>query len=604
MKPFYLLFIFFLTFLFSQNLKNDFYFYSNQQNVNSIRLNTPEETKFLEICDSFYNRLPSLEINSNSAYNKIISDINNFNNLYNNSQLKDEVYLLASQASRRIKNSGEFNLWLDKIITECSKSLLSPLCFANYKTTEILTPYHSSFTETAEFAKFLKAQLFFNDSYFADRKDLSKAESLLSSISSGNYNNIITELAQYNLCYVGELRLQNSTINPVNAVNSYIAFIEKWQYEIKLLYSAFYRADQLCLTYGLSDQMKTLRIFAENIFGKDNYYAESRFGPFLNRKWNKQEIKYTVRQSLNDKLNIINEIFQSYQTALNSNIKFVNSSNRPDIIIDTSDVNNTYLSTSSGSSFNEITRAQIYLRNRNISDTLKEIITHEIGHALGLGHSYNSDDIMYLSYGKSVSPVLSERDKKTLNMIYSSQTRNDIISKDFKLIIPYGSPIYLPVYGQNNSFYSLNYSLENAPSFFQINSNGLNCNSTTFNQVGIYNFNIVLGDSRINAEINIFDPANPVAIENEQHDNSQILLQIFPNPSYGQINIKFSLGKEGLVTIKKYNILGELVNTIYNKYHSQGNYYTKYKDISSAGIYLYYFYIDNRLIAVQKNLQM
>ena len=45
-------------------------------------------------------------------------------------------------------------------------------------------------------------------------------------------------------------------------------------------------------------------------------------------------------------------------------------------------------------------------------------ILHEIGHAIGLGHSHNPADIMYTPHQKGINTI-SQGDKLTVNWLYT-----------------------------------------------------------------------------------------------------------------------------------------------------------------------------------------
>ncbi|MCX7876700.1 MAG: T9SS type A sorting domain-containing protein [Melioribacteraceae bacterium] len=80
-----------------------------------------------------------------------------------------------------------------------------------------------------------------------------------------------------------------------------------------------------------------------------------------------------------------------------------------------------------------------------------------------------------------------------------------------------------------------------------------------------------------------------VSVENiETIPTQYILEQNYPNPFNPETNIKFSIPKDGLTKLAVYDLLGNEIATIVNKYLSAGNYSFSFnaKDFPS-GIYLY-----------------
>jgi len=91
-----------------------------------------------------------------------------------------------------------------------------------------------------------------------------------------------------------------------------------------------------------------------------------------------------------------------------------------------------------------------------------------------------------------------------------------------------------------------------------------------------------------NGEIN--DPFKSNTTINEDYE----LYQNFPNPFNPVTKISYKINKEGTVSLKVYNLVGQLVRVLVEEYQTQGTYET-YFDANdlTAGVYLYKLQIND-----------
>ena len=96
---------------------------------------------------------------------------------------------------------------------------------------------------------------------------------------------------------------------------------------------------------------------------------------------------------------------------------------------------------------------------------------------------------------------------------------------------------------------------------------------------------------------------NPAYIDGYKEEKNKKYFQNYPNPFNSVTNIFYRVAFSGFVTLKVYNITGELVETLINEVKQIGNYSVKF-DASklSTSIYFYRLQIDGRLLKTNKML--
>ncbi len=72
------------------------------------------------------------------------------------------------------------------------------------------------------------------------------------------------------------------------------------------------------------------------------------------------------------------------------------------------------------------------------------------------------------------------------------------------------------------------------------------------------------------------------------------LYQNFPNPFNPATIISYKLNQSGYVTLKVYNLVGQVVKTLVGEYQDEGTYSKQFDaSVLSAGIYLYKLQVNN-----------
>lgn len=198
----------------------------------------------------------------------------------------------------------------------------------------------------------------------------------------------------------------------------------------------------------------------------DNYIQQAAYNQKIIH-WGKIPITYSIKQTKNVPAEIVtavNDAFDSWERASSARIRFERVAVKPDIIVSFTDY--TIKMPKPGEKYviaytlpetasNKLNRMNMVLNLTNIDgekftpNQIYNTALHEVFHALGfMGHSFEKDNIMYMSQGGEVlvndeRRQISDADKLTLELFYKIRpdiTNANALNYDY---IPY------PVIGDN-----------------------------------------------------------------------------------------------------------------------------------------------------------
>lgn len=115
--------------------------------------------------------------------------------------------------------------------------------------------------------------------------------------------------------------------------------------------------------------------------------------------------------------------------------------------------------------------------------------------------------------------------------------------------------------------------------------------------VGEANFEIIIANLDNPADFEIFELNASTSITSVKKDKiveSYKLYQNYPNPFNPETKITFTIKESGFGSLKVYDILGNLVSKVLEKYLTSGSYSITYSGIGlSSGVYFYKFQIND-----------
>ena len=91
------------------------------------------------------------------------------------------------------------------------------------------------------------------------------------------------------------------------------------------------------------------------------------------------------------------------------------------------------------------------------------------------------------------------------------------------------------------------------------------------------------------------------SVENEEVITEYGMEQNYPNPFNPTTTIRYQIPKDGIVTLKVYDILGREVKTLVNEFKTKGRYEVQFDaNKLASGVYLYQFQTSNGVIITKK----
>lgn len=114
---------------------------------------------------------------------------------------------------------------------------------------------------------------------------------------------------------------------------------------------------------------------------------------------------------------------------------------------------------------------------------------------------------------------------------------------------------------------------------------------------GEANFEIIIANLDNPAELELFElsaSTSITSVENDKINKSNKLFQNYPNPFNPETKIAFSIKESGFGSLEVYDILGNLVSKVFEKYLTSGSYSVTYSGIGlSSGVYFYKFQVND-----------
>lgn len=399
-------------------------------------INTLNQQTINLCCTDSITREKSLSLVKNE-FEKIIND-------FPTSNLRDDAQLFIGIAYRYTKDGSRTRAEFQKVIDEFPGGYFSEITLSsswigrNYG----LVDWWTTSLETDAYAQSCNAFSYNDPNGFPNQ--------LNDSLAIREYEVLINQYpkspfaaeAQFN---IGEVF--NGQGSRFLAKDEYEKVIDNYPNSLFYVGSSYERIGSMMIhtsEYGIGIIDEFEKKIAED-FCPDNYYSECIFGQVLNKHWIDPLTLtlYAHRENgdplTQEDISIVDSTITIIENALPGRIKFKvvknpaegdNIYNKVDFEVLFSNLwwtSQEHTQAENIPPIATIRSTQIYLTiPSNYNSRLKTAL-HEFGHGLGLGHSFNRNDIMYFSTTFVDSARLSPRDINTLKLLYNPPTLNSSV---------------------------------------------------------------------------------------------------------------------------------------------------------------------------------